>query len=77
MDVVKYARYNDADNTVEIDWDGIDKIEDTEIGKAVEQYVKDLEELQGQIEDTEDRIIEIDDDLWELEQRGKEEALDM
>lgn len=77
MNVVQYASYDPDSGLLQIDWNGIDAISDTETGKAVEAYVKRLEELQGQIEDTDDTINEMEDTLYEIQERGKEEALDM
>lgn len=77
MNVVQYASYDPDSGLLQIDWNGIDAISDTETGKAVEAYVKRLEELQGQIEDTDDTINEMEDTLYEIQERGKKEALDM
>lgn len=77
MGVVKYANYNPDTGLLQIDWEGINQIEDTEVGKAVEEYVKRLEELQGQIEDTDKTIREMEDNVYEIRQRGKQDAVDM
>ena len=77
MGVTKYANYNPNTGLLQIDWEGINQIEDTEVGKAVEEYVKRLEELQGQIEDTDKTIREMEDDVYEIRQRGKQDAIDM
>lgn len=71
----RYASYDLSTNTVQIDYDAIDQIVDENLGKAVEQYVSRLEELQGEIVDTEDAIEEINDQLIEIQDRGKEEYL--
>lgn len=77
MGVTRYASYNASTGLLEIDWDGINQIEDTETGKAVEAYVKRLEELEGQIEDTDKTISEISDQIYDLRQEGKDEAVEM
>lgn len=76
MGVTRYASYDLNTNTIQIDYDAIDKITDENIGKAVEQYISRLEELQGEIVDTEDTIEDINDQLIEIRDRGKEEYLD-
>jgi len=44
-DVAQYAKWNEEDQTIEIDWEAINKIKDTEIGNLVKEYIKKLEEL--------------------------------
>ena len=76
MGVGRYASYDLSSGLIQIDYDSINQIVDENLGKAVEQYVSRLEELQGQINDTEDTIEDISDELIELRERGKEEYLD-
>ena len=64
----RYARYNQSTNTIQIDWDAINAITDEDLGNAVEAYIKRLEELQGQYEDTYKVICDIEDDIYDLQQ---------
>lgn len=75
MGVTKYANYNFDTQTIEIDWAAIEAVRDEELGKAIEAYVGRLEELQGQYEDTQTTIEDMEDQIWEINQRGKEEYL--
>lgn len=75
MGVTKYANYNFDTQTIEIDWAAIEAVRDEELGKAIEAYVSRLEELQGQFEETQETIEDMEDQIWEINQRGKEEYL--
>ena len=77
MGVTKYARYNFDEQRIEIDWEAIDKVRDERLGKAIEEYINRLEELQGQYEETQTTIEEMEDNIWEINQRGKQEYLDL
>lgn len=72
----KYARYDMATGNVVIDYNLINKNKDEDIGKGIEEQVSKLEELKGEIEGAEDALWEIDDKLYELTQRGRDEYID-
>lgn len=72
----KYARYDMATGNVVIDYNLINKNKDEEIGKGIEEQVSKLEELKGEIEGAEDALWEIEDQLYELTQRGRDEYID-
>lgn len=74
--VTKYASYNETTGTITIDWEGIDKITDTEKGGAVEAYISKLEELSEQFEETQDTIEDMEDIIREIQERGKTEYID-
>ena len=68
----KYARYNQQTNTIQIDWDAIDKITDKNLGEAVEAYISRLEELQDQFEDTYSVLCDIEDEIYDLNKAYRE-----
>ena len=72
----KYARYDMATGNVVIDYNLINKNKDEDIGKGIEDQVSKLEELKGEIEGAEDALWEIEDQLYELTQRGRDEYID-
>lgn len=72
----KYARYDMATGNIILNNDLISKNKDEEIGKGIEEQVSKLEELKGEIEGAEDALWEIDDKLYELTQRGRDEYID-
>lgn len=72
----KYAYYDMATGNVVLNNDLISKNKDEEIGKGIEEQVSKLEELKGEIEGAEDALWEIDDKLYELTQRGRDEYID-
>ena len=76
-DVTRYAKYNYNTNTIEIDWAGIDQINDPEVGGAVEAYISKLEELVSSFEDTEDQIEEMQDLIREIKERNMQEYLEL
>lgn len=72
----KYARYDMATGNVVIDYNLINKNKDEDIGKGIEDQVSKLEELKGEIEGAEDALWEIEDQLYELTQRGRDEYIE-
>lgn len=73
--VTQYAKYNQNTNAIEIDWNAIDKVTDNTTGKAIEDYIKRLEELQKLYEQTNSDILDIEAEVDEINQRGKNEFL--
>jgi TP901 family phage tail tape measure protein len=72
-----YGTFNWADNTIEINWDKINSVTDQEKGEEIEEYISKLEEIQGQMNDAEDALDEIIDEIYELQQIGKDEFDDL
>lgn len=76
-DVSQYGTYNWSDNTVEINWDAINKVTDTEKGERIEEYISKLEEIESQMDDAEDALDDIIDEIEELQKVGKDEYDDL
>lgn len=72
----RYATFNWDDNTVEINWDAINKISDQQKGKAVEDYISKLEEIQEKMNEAEKSLLEIDGKIREIIDQGKDEFKD-
>lgn len=72
----KYAHYDMATGNVILNYDAIKKNKDEDIGKGIEEQVSKLEELKSEIEGAEDALWDIEDDLYELTQRGRDEYID-
>jgi TP901 family phage tail tape measure protein len=72
----KYAHYDMATGNVILNYDAIKKNKDEDIGKGIEEQVSKLEELKGEIEGAEDALWDIEDQLYELTQRGRDEYID-
>lgn len=72
-----YGTFNWADNTIEINWDKINSVTDQEKGEEIEEYISKLEEIQGQMNDAEDALDKIVDQIYELQQIGKDEFDDL
>ena len=72
-DVAKYAWWNEADLTIEIDWDAINQIKDSEQGDLVKEYVKKLEDFQSKYDDMIENLEDIESTIQEINERGKEE----
>lgn len=72
----KYAHYDMATGNVVLNYDAIKKNKNEDIGKGIEEQVSKLEELKSEIEGAEDALWEIEDDLYELTQRGRDEYID-
>ena len=72
----KYAHYDMSTGNVVLNYDLIKKNKDEDIGKGIEEQVSKLEELKGEIEGAEDALWDIEDQLYELTQRGRDEYID-
>ena len=72
----KYAHYDMATGNVILNNDLISKNKDEDIGKGIEEQVRKLEELKSEIEGAEDTLWDIEDQLYELTQRGRDEYID-
>lgn len=68
-----YATYNWSDNTIEINWDAINRVTDADKGKEIEEYISGLEELQDSMDGAVDSLADIEKELKEINERGKQE----
>lgn len=68
-----YATYNWSDNTIEINWDAINRVTDADKGKEIEDYISGLENLQDSMDGAVDSLADIEKDLKEINERGKQE----
>jgi DNA repair exonuclease SbcCD ATPase subunit len=71
--VRKYAWWNDTDQTIEIDWDAINKVKDSEQGDLIKEYVSKLEGFQSQYDEQIEALEDIESTLQEIQERGQEE----
>lgn len=74
LGVTKYASITE-NGLIQIDWDAINKVKDEETGKAIEAYIKELEEIYGKVEDAEKALDEIEDKLEDLRKKSIEQYL--
>lgn len=72
----KYAHYDMATGSVVINYDAINKNKDEDVGKAIEKQVSKLESIRDEVTSAEDALWEIEDQLYELTQRGRDEYID-
>ena len=72
----KYASYNSKTGLLQIDWNEIDKVNDPELGNAIEAYISKLEELSSSYEETQESIEDMYDQVYEINERGKNEYLE-
>ena len=72
-DVKQYAWWNEEDQTIEIDWDAINDIKDSETGDKVKELVSKLEDLQGKYDEQIEALEEIESTLQEIEKRGRDQ----
>lgn len=71
--VRKYAWWNDTDQTIEIDWNAINKVKDSERGDLIKEYVSKLEGFQSQYDEQIEALEDIESTLQEIQKRGQEE----
>ena len=77
LGVGKYAHYDEQSQTIVIDWEGLEALAakpgSEEEGKAVEEYIKKLEDLVGQFEEVDSKVLEIEKAVQDIERRGMDE----
>lgn len=71
--VRQYANWNNTDLTIEIDWDAINKVKDTETGDLIKEYVKKLEDFQSKYDEQIEALEDIEDAVQDIKERGREE----
>lgn len=79
-DLAQYATYNWDDMSVEIDYDKINKLVesgDNETYERLEDYISELETIEGNIEDAQDSIDDIGDEIDDLFDEQKEAYTDL
>ena len=69
-------KYNWDDNTLEIDWDAINQIEDQDMYDHVSDLISQAEDIQGKIEDAEDNLTDIENQIQELEHVWRDTYVD-
>ena len=77
LGVTKYAKYDQQAGVVVIDWEAINKVTDEEEGAAIESYISRLEELSGQLEESEDAIWKCEDEIEQIKNQNKESFLEL
>ena len=77
LGVKKYASYDSSTGTISIDWEGLEKIKDTEFGDAVETYISKLEEYVESYEDSLDTIEANTDEICALQEQNIEGYLEL
>lgn len=68
-----YATYNWSDSTIEINWNAINRVTDADKGKEIEDYISGLEKIQDSMDGAIDSLADIEKDLKEINERGKQE----
>ncbi len=69
--------YNWDDNTIEINWDKIDAITDSDEGDKVKDMIDRLEEIQDDMDDAEDSLMDIEEEIDEIKKQGEDEYFDI
>ena len=64
-----YGGYNFEDQTVEINWDAIEAIQDEDYYGDVKEYVEGLEEIQDKMDEADDALLDINNEIQEIEER--------
>ena len=73
---LRYIWWNDRDQTIEIDWDAIEAIQDKDTYDEVKDLVSRIEQIQDQMDEAYDAILDIQNEINEIEKRYLEEFTD-
>ena len=74
----KYVRYNKTDNTVEIDWDKINKLKGKDKDKydKIVDYINRMESAKQKRDNAEQRLLEIQEQIRQLKEQLKNTYID-
>ena len=79
-ELAKYAfitQNEQGEDVLRIDWDAINAVTDEDEGQRIEDYVSQLEEWFEAILEAEDVLWDIEDEVAEIKERGKEEYFEL
>ena len=79
-DLSEYASYNEEKQIIEINWKKINELDgskDEKLTSRIEEYIAALEKAQSQIDEQTDAIANIDENVKEIRDRGKDEYRDL
>ena len=68
-----YVWWNDRDQTIEIDWDAIEAIQDKDTYDEVKDLISRVEKIQDEMDEAQDALWDIEGQIKELEQRYLQE----
>ena len=71
-----YVWWNSQDQTVEIDWDAIEAIQDKDVYDEVSDLISRVEKIQDEMQDAQDALWDIEGQIKELEERYLDEFTD-
>ena len=72
----RYFRFNDRDQTLEIDWNAINNIGDKETYDKVKELVGEAEKIQDKMDDAEDSVRDVEKQIRDLQNIWREEYAD-
>ena len=72
-DLGKYATYDWKNEVIQIDWDAIEKVKNQDTGERIEKYIEELERIQDSMDEATDALYDIEDQIEELKDYGKDE----
>ena len=72
----QYVWWNDADQTIEIDWDAINALKEDK-QKEVTEYLSKLEDMQSQYDDMIEQLEDIEDEIQDIKKRGRDEYISL
>lgn len=72
-DLGKYATYDWKNEVIQIDWDAIEKVTNQDTGERIEKYIEELERIQDSMDEATDALYDIEDQIEELKDYGKDE----
>lgn len=72
----QYFRFNDKDQTLEINWDAINNIGDKETYEKVKDLVSEAEAIQKKMDESDDAVRDIEAQIRQLENIWREQFID-
>jgi hypothetical protein len=76
QNMAKYGTYNFEDQTIEINWDAIDAVTDSEQGDEIEKYISKLEEIQDSMDEANAKIYDIQESILDLSIELRKDSID-
>ena len=79
-DLSDYASYNEESRVIEINWEKINKLDNStneKLTSRIEEYISKLEQAQSNIDEQTDALEEINDNVQKIYDQGKEEYFNL
>ena len=76
-DLSQYLQYDFDTQMINVDWDKVNAISNKDTGEAFEKFLSEVERIRDDIWEGEDSIEDIDDEVNEINERGRDQRAEL